>query len=66
MRLPFRRENSQSAKREREDHIERQVTDGLRRLADMLKKAADLLEARRLERKGYMPKETFLERSKRD
>lgn len=66
MRLPplFRRENSSAARRERADQVERAVTEGLRQLADLFKKAADLIEARRLERGGYEQQEQFLERSK--
>ncbi len=66
MRLPplFRRENSDAARREREEAMERVVTQGLRTLADLLKKMADLIEQRRLERAGYkQPPEQFLERT---
>lgn len=67
MRLPllFRRENSDAARREREDAMERLVTEGLRTLADLLKKLADQVEQRRLSRSGYRPAERFLERSER-
>lgn len=68
MRLPllFRRENSSAARREREAQLEKAVTDGLRKLSDVLKQAADLIEARRLEKRGYPPQERFLERSDKD
>ncbi|MEW5742893.1 MAG: hypothetical protein AB1938_28515 [Myxococcota bacterium] len=68
MRLPllFRRENSSAARREREAQLERALTDGLRRLADLLKQAADQIEARRLEKRGYHQQERFLERSDKD
>jgi len=68
MRLPllFRRENSSAARREREEKLQRAVTEGLRKLADVLKHAADLIEQRRLERRGYPPQERFLERADKD
>jgi hypothetical protein len=68
MRLPllFRRENSSAARREREEQLQRAVTEGLRKLSDLLKQAADLIEARRLEKSGYEPQERFLERTDKD
>jgi uncharacterized protein (DUF1778 family) len=64
MRLPqlFRRENSSAAKRERQEQLERAVTDGLRRLSHVLKQAADLIEKQRLARSGYETKQDFLQR----
>jgi uncharacterized Zn finger protein len=64
MRLPllFRRENSSAARRERQARLERALTDGLRRLSEVLRTMADLIESRRLERRGYEPQERFLER----
>jgi hypothetical protein len=64
MRLPqlFRRENSSAAKRERQEQLERAVTDGLRRLSQVLKQAADLIEKQRLSRSGYETKQDFLQR----
>ena len=59
----FRKENSSPARREREEKIERAVVDGFRRLSELLKKAADVIEAKRLERGGYDRQEKFLERS---
>jgi hypothetical protein len=66
MRLPllFRRENTSAAQREREEAVEKLVTDGLRTLSDLLKKMADAVEQRRLSRSGYANQERFLERSK--
>ncbi|HEY0882668.1 MAG TPA: hypothetical protein VGD87_14100 [Archangium sp.] len=58
----FRKENSSVAQREREERIERAVIDGFRTLADFLKIAADSIEAKRLERRGYEKQEKFLER----
>ncbi|MEW6430824.1 MAG: hypothetical protein AB1730_04890 [Myxococcota bacterium] len=65
MRLPllFRRENSSAARRERQAQLERAVTEGLRRLSDLLKTVADQIEARRLERRGYEQQDRFLERT---
>jgi hypothetical protein len=60
----FRKENSSPARREREEQIERAVVDGFRQLSNLLKKAADLIEAKRLERGGYDKQEKFLERAK--
>ena len=67
MRLPllFRRENSAAARREREEQIERAVSAGLRTLASMFQKAADLIESRRLNRNGFKPPGEFLERTAR-
>ncbi|MDX2010193.1 MAG: hypothetical protein SFW67_08390 [Myxococcaceae bacterium] len=64
MRLPqlFRRENSSAARRERQAQVERAITDGLRRLSDVLKQAADLIEKQRLSRSGYETKQDFLQR----
>lgn len=59
----FRKENSSPARREREEKIQRAVVDGFRQLSDLLKKAADLIEAKRLERHGYDKQEKFLERT---
>jgi uncharacterized protein (DUF1778 family) len=64
MRLPllFRRENSTRALLERQARLERAVTDGLRRLAAVLKEAADLIERQRLSRQGYETKKDYLQR----
>lgn len=66
MRFPlfFNRERSDAARRERQDQLERKLTDGLRLLSGVLQKLADNLEAQRLHRSGYEPQERFLERSK--
>lgn len=65
MRLPllFRRENSSAARAERQARVERAVTDGLRKLATVLKETADLIEKQRLARRGYETKEGYLERT---
>ena len=59
----FRKENSSPARREREEKLERALVDGFRQLSDLLKKAAEVIEARRLERGGYDKQEKFLERA---
>lgn len=66
MRLPslFRRENSDAARRDRQEALERSVVEGLRRFSDVLRHAAEVLEARRLARGGYERPHAFLERTK--
>lgn len=64
MRL-FRREESDAARRERVEQVERAVVDGFRALADVLRRAADVLERRRLSRHGYPEQERYLERVRR-
>ena len=59
----FRKENSTPARREREEKLERALVDGFRQLSNLLKKAADVIEAKRLERHGYDKQEKFLERA---
>ncbi len=65
MRLPllFRRENSQAARQARQEELERAVSDGLRKLGEIFSHAAELIEKRRLERKGYSEPHTFLKRT---
>ncbi len=60
----FRKENSSPARREREEKIERAIVDGFRQLSNLLKKAADVIEAKRLEKGGYDKQEKFLERTR--
>ena len=62
----FRKENSTPARREREEKIERALVDGFRQLSELLKKAADVIEAKRLERHGYDKQEKFLERAPKE
>lgn len=59
----FRKEDSLAARMERQEKLERAVVGGFRKLAEILKKTADLIEARRLERNGYHQQEKFLERA---
>ena len=61
--LPFRRENSSAAQREREAAVEKVVTEGLRSLATLLQSLAGHIEKRRLERDGYEKQDTYLERA---
>ena len=65
MRLPplFRRENSSAARREREDRMQKALSEGLRTMATMLSRAAQFVEERRLERAGFEKQERFLERT---
>ncbi len=58
----FRSEKTESSKREREDRVQRTVTDVLRRMARLFSTVADLVEAKRLEQKGYSPHQKHLER----
>ncbi len=59
----FRKESSRVARREREEQLQKAVVDGFRHLSDLLKRAADAIEAHRLERNGYDKQEKFLERT---
>lgn len=65
MRLPFfpRREQSDAARRERAEAIERNVTSTLRVLAQAFNRLADGIEKRRLSRAGFHEQERFLERT---
>ncbi len=67
MRLPslFRRENTSAAARERQERVERALTDGLRTLSSVLKQVADAVEQRRLQRNGFQQQERTLERVNR-
>ena len=58
----LRKENSSAARRERQEQLERLLTEGLRTLSGMLKSAADNLERQRLERSGYESQDKFLKR----
>lgn len=66
MRFPLlkllRRENSSTARRERQEQLEKLFTEGLRTLSTLLRHAADNLEKKRLERSGYEAQDKFLER----
>ena len=59
----FSKENSAAARREQADRIERALISGFRHLSNFLKRAADVIETKRLERNGYEQQEKFLERT---
>ena len=65
LRLPFRKENSSAAQREREEQLQKAVADGLRTLGLMFQRAADFIEKKRLEKQGYDKQGRFLERTPR-
>lgn len=58
----FRRENSNAARRERAEQVERALIDGFRAFSEVLRRAADFMEQRRLSRSGYEDQDRFLER----
>lgn len=64
MRLPqlFNREKSSAARRERQDELDRVLTEGLRVLSKLFGTMADKVERQRLERKGFESQGAFLER----
>lgn len=61
----LRRETSTIAQRERQDRVERLLTDGLRTLSQLLGMLADRVEKQRLERAGYEGTGTFLRRDEK-
>lgn len=61
----FRRESSDAARAERAAAFERRLAENFRSLALLFQRAAEALEARRLERQGIKPPERFLERSEK-
>jgi len=65
MKLPFfqRKKQSDAARRERADAIEKNVTATLRMLATAFARLADGIEKRRLARAGYHEQERYLERT---
>ncbi len=58
----FRREKTEASKRERDEKLERVLSDSLRKLAKLFLWVADSVEARRLERNGYVKSTHSLER----
>jgi hypothetical protein len=63
MKLPvFRRDKSKDAQLEAQDKLERALVDSFRALGQLFQRAAELIEAQRLERNGYEKQERFLER----
>ncbi len=63
--FPFRKENSSAAAREREEKLQKALSEGLRTLGLMFQRAADTIEKKRLERQGYAKQDRFLERTPR-
>ncbi len=61
--FPFRRENSSAARLEREEQLQKALSEGLRTLGVMFSRAADFIEKKRLERQGYDKQGRFLERT---
>jgi hypothetical protein len=59
--LPFRRKNGIQQRPSR-DLLEERLAEGLRMLAQVCSKMAELLEAQRLSRKGFSAQGKFLER----
>jgi hypothetical protein len=59
----FSRESTEAARRERQEQLEKRVVEGFRQLSGLLQKAAEYIEARRLERNGFREQEKFLERT---
>ena len=64
MKFPLfsKRDTSKAAQLEAQAQFERAVADGLRALGTLLTRAAELVEAQRLARKGYEEQEKYLER----
>ncbi len=63
MRWPlFRKERSHQAQLEAQAEMERRVAEGLRVLGRLFTRAAELVDAQRLSKKGYGDQEVFLER----
>jgi hypothetical protein len=58
----FRSEKTEASRRERDEKLERALSDGLRKLAKLFLLVADGVEARRLERNGYVKSTHSLER----
>ncbi len=60
-----RRETNDAARRERVAAFERRLAENFRSLALLFQRAAEAIEARRLERQGIRQPERFLERSEK-
>jgi outer membrane protein TolC len=63
-RLPFSwpTDRSLAARKERQEQLERRLTDAFRQLSQVFGQAAELIERRRLERQGIEQPERTLER----
>ncbi|MBX5483376.1 MAG: hypothetical protein IRZ16_16265 [Myxococcaceae bacterium] len=64
MKFPLfsRRENSRQAQLEAQARFERALAEGLRALGTLFSRAAEVIEAQRLQREGYGEQEKYLER----
>lgn len=63
MKFPlFKRDNSKQAQLEAQEHFERLVAESFRTLGQLFTKAAELVEAQRLQRAGYEKQDQFLKR----
>lgn len=60
--LPFRKENTSAARRERDEQLQKSLIGVLRRLSELLEKAAIRMEAQRLKRQGYAEQGQYLVR----
>ena len=59
----LRRENSELARRERQEVIAKALTEGLRTLSGLISQVADRVESRRLKDSGYNQPGSFLRRT---
>lgn len=60
--LLFRRERSREAQLEAQAELERVLAEGLRVMGNLFTRAAELVEAQRLQRQGFERQERYLER----
>lgn len=60
----LRNENSVASQRERREKLERALTQSLRTVGSLVTQLADRIERQRLARRGHLPQERFLERTK--
>lgn len=60
--LLFRRERSAEARLKAQADLERALAEGLRGMGNLFTRAAELIEAQRLQRKGFERQERYLER----
>jgi hypothetical protein len=60
--LLFRRDSSKHAQLEAQAQLERLVAESFRALGQLFTKTAELIDAQRLERRGYGQQDRFLER----
>lgn len=58
----FRKDSSKEAQLEAQAQLEKLLVESFRSLGQLFTKAAELIEAQRLEKKGYREQGRFLER----